>query len=640
MHTCPTSYTDARTVNSTICSTYQQAALEMNLITDVNDARICFQQSLGLSTPHELRGLFTSLTTSGFPTLIIYNSVLLRRELMLDWLESGMSTQAAHNELLKDIQRRLAKDDKTPEMYGLKSPEGNSTELERERLQYDPIVELQKYELLSNQCPNNVDQQNILDSILEAVRTERKNFFFIDGPGGTGKTTIVKKIICKLRSEGKIVQVCASTTLAATLYENATTAHSLFKFPVEDDECKDPDERTCCKLKDTQRLELLKETHVIVWDEFVSNNKELFESVQRELYMCNQLIFICAGDFRQILPVVKRGTESECVTACISSSVYWPRFKIMRLTTNMRVSLSHETDLVQSAHNERQKVYAASILSIGEGRDDNFAIILSTDHTGCTMKVGLSSMDYFLSCQSNLALQWLYPSGFNSFVMQNTCILASKNDTVDTWNTEVQKLNPSVHLYELKSHDYLCDVDDPYGFLARCLSETVLNTFNASGVPKHTIYLKQNDICTVMRALKSSDVATNCRVRVILINTHIIKVQLLDESERIVLIPKIKFKFKLDYGESYQMMRCQFPLRLAYCMTYNKSQSQTFQKILLDCRQEPFTHGHLYVAMSRVRDCDNIKLFVTSEQLHQNPFLHSTEMPVITNVVYHKVLLN
>ena len=79
--------------------------------------------------------------------------------------------------------------------------------------------------------------------------------------------------------------------------------------------------------------------------------------------------------------------------------------------------------------------------------------------------------------------------------------------------------------------------------------------------------------------------------------------KLLDESNRIVLIPKIRFKFKLDYGESYQMMRCQFPLRLAYCMTYIKSQSQTFEKILLDCIGEPFTHGHLYVATSRIRNC-------------------------------------
>ena len=256
------------------------------------------------------------------------------------------------------------------------------------------------------------------------------------------------------------------------------------------------------------------------------------------------------------------------------------------------------------------------------------------------MRVGLSGTDYFLSCQSNLALQWLRPSGFRSSVTQNTRVLASKSETVDTWSTEVQKLSPGVHLYELKSHDYLCDVDDPHGFPARCLSETVLNTFSAGGVPKHTTYLKQGDTRTVTRALKSSDVATNCRVRLILINTHTIKVQLLDESERIVLTPKIKFKFKLDYGESYQMMRCQFPLRLAYCVTHSKSQSQTFQKVLLDCRQEPLTHGHLYMAVSRVGDCDNIKLFVTSEQLHQSPLLHSTEVPVTTSVVYHKVLLN
>ena len=104
----------------------------------------------------------------------------------------------------------------------------------------------------------------------------------------------------------------------------------------------------------------------------------------------------------------------------------------------------------------------------------------------------------------------------------------------------------------------------------------------------------------VTRALKASDIATNSRVNILSISYKVIKAQLLDESNRIVLIPTIRFKFKLDYGESYQMMRCRFPLRLAYCMTYNKSQSQTFEKILLDCIGEPFAHGHLYVATSRI----------------------------------------
>lgn len=41
-------------------------------------------------------------------------------------------------------------------------------------------------------------------------------------------------------------------------------------------------------------------------------------------------------------------------------------------------------------------------------------------------------------------------------------------------------------------------------------------------------------------------------------------------------------------------------VKLAYCMTYNKSQGQTLNKCLVDSRSEPFTHGHLYVALSRI----------------------------------------
>ena len=67
------------------------------------------------------------------------------------------------------------------------------------------------------------------------------------------------------------------------------------------------------------------------------------------------------------------------------------------------------------------------------------------------------------------------------------------------------------------------------------------------------------------------------------ISRRIIRVRVLDDPHRPhVLIPKIRFKFRLKYGQSYKMMRCQFPVRLAYAFTYNRAQGQTLHKVLLD----------------------------------------------------------
>ena len=68
------------------------------------------------------------------------------------------------------------------------------TQIQRELLQYDPHLELQKFESLQAEYPNNQDQQHVFDSILEAAHVRRKTFFFIDGPVGTGKTTIIKRL--------------------------------------------------------------------------------------------------------------------------------------------------------------------------------------------------------------------------------------------------------------------------------------------------------------------------------------------------------------------------------------------------------------------------------------------------------------
>ena len=65
-----------------------------------------------------------------------------------------------------------------------------------------------------------------------------------------------------------------------------------------------------------------------------------------------------------------------------------------------------------------------------------------------------------------------------------------------------------------------------------------------------------------------------------------------------VLIPRIQ-QAPSDTDMPFVLVWCQFPLRLAYSMEINKAQGQTFSKVGIYMERPCFSHGQLYVAMSR-----------------------------------------
>ena len=80
-------------------------------------------------------------------------------------------------------------------------------------------------------------------------------------------------------------------------------------------------------------------------------------------------------------------------------------------------------------------------------------------------------------------------------------------------------------------------------------------------------------------------------------------------SGRRVLIPKIKLA-PSEPTLPFTLERTQFPIRLSYAMTINKSQGQTFTKVWLFLPQPVFSHGQLYVAFARARKLSNLKVKV------------------------------
>ena len=181
-------------------------------------------------------------------------------------------------------------------------------------------------------------------------------------------------------------------------------------------------------------------------------------------------------------------------------------------------------------------------------------------------------------------------------------------------------------------------VDDPHGILKSLMTTDILNTYNKIGVPPHELVIKVNDICLVTRALMADNLASNTRVQVTKITANFITVLTLTEkTRRVVLLPRIRFRFRMEYGQSYAMMRTQFPLRLAYAMSYNKSQSQTLFRTLVDCTEMPFTHGHLYVASSRVRSPDNIAYYFDAATAD---LVATHRKSVVTNIVYNNLTIN
>ena len=78
----------------------------------------------------------------------------------------------------------------------------------------------------------NAEQRSVYDEIMAAVYSKQGGLFFVDRPGGTGKTFLYRALLAKLCSQDKLVVSIATSGVAASIMPGGRMAHSCFKIPL------------------------------------------------------------------------------------------------------------------------------------------------------------------------------------------------------------------------------------------------------------------------------------------------------------------------------------------------------------------------------------------------------------------------
>ncbi|KAG2227435.1 hypothetical protein INT45_007460 [Circinella minor] len=315
---------------------------------------------------------------------------------------------------------------------------------------------------------------------------------------------------------------------------------------------------------------------------------------------------VFGGDFRQVLPVIPNAERPQIVAQCLNQSKdIWRHVVIHRLRTNMRVQQAAST---VDANELRD--FPEYLLRVDNGAEP---LVLDTeDRVQIPTQMVMpryNTYDLIAAVFGNLHLPTV-----NCEFLTSRAILTPKNKDVSILNSLILDQFPG-DASEFKSADAVDDPEDQIRY-----PNELLNSLDPSDLPPHNLKLKVG--CPIM-LLRNLDTANG-----------VSEIATGRQAGTIVLIPRITLTPSQTQSPII-FKRTQFPVRLAFSMTINKAQGQTFNNVSLYLPEPPFAHGLLYVAMSRVRTPTAIRIMLNpdnSTQLDQGGF-------TTRNVVYHEVLL-
>ncbi|XP_064619467.1 uncharacterized protein LOC135482915 [Lineus longissimus] len=165
-----------------------------------------------------------------------YPGQQFRDQLAEDFIHKTGDQEDSHNQCLQEIEKQLLSmpGSTTLDKYGLPIPsvQHNDHTVEYRRYTNYPVEDQNQYVAL-HQPTLTDEQQNIYNRLVNKVDTAEPGLIFLDAPGGTGKTYLLKLLLAKVRSSGQVAIATASSGIAATLLPGGRTLHAMFKVPLD-----------------------------------------------------------------------------------------------------------------------------------------------------------------------------------------------------------------------------------------------------------------------------------------------------------------------------------------------------------------------------------------------------------------------
>ncbi|KAL3073431.1 hypothetical protein niasHT_038569 [Heterodera trifolii] len=475
----------------------------------------------------------------------------------------------------------------------------------------------QKY--ISGPKPNE-EQQQLIDTVQTALKHvqqvidgQRPGFlpdiqrlFMVTGEGGAGKTFTYNKIIARAKSAGINFLPMASTGIAAELlYEGQTVHKRLCRL-------KQVDSSTSPNVDNESNFaNMLRNIHGIMIDEISMQHRDVLEFVDRllrsvapqqfkELPFAGKVVII-GGDWKQLAPFIPGGAEREQLEASVKKSPLFFNFTTVRLFANHRLKPG-------------QQHYRAFLKRIGIGALNNKESRIKLPPVMVQpSRCELIDEIFPAELLSNPLESWEQLS-------ERAILCPLNRDTLQLNKIIMDRLTTDERVY----HAVTLPVVDKAGErdldnIAADANHENLCRMTPPGIPEHILRVRVGAVMMVIRNISLEEGLCNgTRVQVIELFDNLIRCRILtgthvgNEHD----LHAARFVFggdpKAPHEGSIKCERIQYPLRPGSVMTINKSQGQTLARVgvLLDTSQ-CFSHGQLYVALSRVRDSDNIRVCTT-----------------------------